>query len=198
MCGRFFMAPDANLEEIFAQAQLQLLPDSAAKHSGEISPTDIVPVFTMENGRRIAKPMIWGFPRWDGKGVIFNARQESALEKKMFRDSLLKRRIAVLTTGFYEWTPVPGQKKKNRYIFNLPGEKFMFLAGMWQGFSDPASGQTAEHFTILTTEANHSVNQYHDRMPVLLTESEVDDWLAGDDFQKYLHREQPMVEAEKK
>lgn len=195
MCGRFFIAPEAHLEKSFAHVQLKLFQDLPIKYSGEIFPTDIVPVFVMKNGRRMAKPMIWGFPRWDGKGVVFNARQETALTKPMFSKSLKERRVAVLTTGFFEWTPVPDQKQKDRYIFTLQGQKFLFLAGMWNSFPDPLSGRIPEHFTILTTNANASMARFHDRMPIVLTDDEVDDWLTADDFTKYLNREQPEVES---
>ena len=197
MCGRFYIAPEAQLEKSFAHIQLKLFPDLPIKFSGEIFPTDIVPVYIMEDGRRMAKPMIWGFPRWDHKGVVFNTRRESALEKKMFRQSLMERRVAVLTTGFFEWTPVPDQKKKDRYLFTLPGENFLFLAGIWNSFHDPLSGTIPEHFTILTTEANTSMARFHDRMPIILTDWEVDDWLTSADFAKYLDREQASVEASK-
>lgn len=198
MCGRFYIAPEVGLEKTFAHMQLKLFPDLPVKHSGEIFPTDIVPVYIMENGQRMAKPMIWGFPRWDNKkAFVFNARQETAMDKRMFRTSLLERRVAVLTTGFFEWTPVPGKKKKDRYIFTLPDQKFLFLAGIWNSFNDPLSGQIPEHFTILTTEANQSMARFHDRMPVILTDSEVDDWLTGADFTQYLNRVQSEVIAEK-
>lgn len=197
MCGRFYIAPEAGLEKTFAHIQLKLFPDLPVKYSGEIFPTDIVPVFIMENGRRMAKPMIWGFPRWGGKGVVFNARQETALTKPMFSKSLKERRVAILITGFFEWTPVPDQKKKDRYIFTLQGQKFLFLAGMWNSFHDPLSGQIPEHFTILTTNANDSMARFHDRMPIILTDDEVDDWLTADDFTKYLNREQPEVKSER-
>ena len=196
MCGRFYIAPEAHLEQSFAHVQLKLFQDLPIKFSGEIYPTDIIPVFILEDGKRMAKPMIWGFPKWDGKGVVFNARQETALEKSMFKKSLIERRAAVLTTGFFEWTPQPGQKKKDRYIFTLPGQKFLFLAAVWSGFANPLSGLIPEHFTILTTEANEHMAPYHNRMPVILTDAEVDDWLAGDDFSKYLNRSQAEVNAE--
>lgn len=197
MCGRFYIAPEKHLEQFFAHLQLKLFQDLPIKFSGEIYPSEIVPVFVMKDGQRMAKPMIWGFPRWNASGVVFNARQETAMEKSMFRKPLLERRVAVLTTGFFEWTPVPGQKKKDRFIFTLEGEKYLFLAGMWSSFSDPLSGQIPERFTILTTEANDSMAPFHNRMPVILTDAEVDDWLTTDDFAKYLNPEQIAVKAQK-
>ncbi|MDR2301461.1 MAG: SOS response-associated peptidase [Deltaproteobacteria bacterium] len=195
MCGRFFIAPEANLQNAL-MAKGQAL-DLSIKFYGEIFPTDIVPVFTLEKGRRLARPMIWGFPGWQGKGVVFNARQETALEKPMFKKSLLERRVATLTSGFYEWKAVPGQKKKDRFIFTLGGVGYLFLAGFWNSYVDQPKGNVTERFTVLTTEANESMAPYHSRMPVILTDDEVDDWLGGSDLEKYLKRPQAEVRAEK-
>ena len=114
MCGRFHIAPEAQLEEIFSPMQLRSFEDQSVKFSGEIFPTDVVPVYIMENGCRLVKPLIWGFPKGDWKGVIFNARQERALEQTMLRDSLLQRRVAVPTSGLFEWTLAPGETKTDR------------------------------------------------------------------------------------
>ena len=211
MCGRFYIASVGEMEKISASAQAESDSDIQVKTSGEIFPGDIVPVLIspkagdfqscssagrdIEDCRLTAKPMIWGFPKWDGKGLIFNARSEGALEKTIFRQSLLERRAAVPTSGFFEWTPRPGQKKKDRYLFTRHGEEILFLAGFWNSFNEPLSGPIPERFTILTTEANESMSRYHNRMPVILTWSEVDDWLCGDDFQKYLDRVQASVKT---
>ena len=43
----------------------------------------------------------WGFHGFNGKQLIFNARSESALEKKMFKESVEHRRVVVPATWFY-------------------------------------------------------------------------------------------------
>ena len=50
-----------------------------------------------------AERMAWGFPRFDGKGLIINARAESVRERPAFRDSVEQRRCVILARGFYEW-----------------------------------------------------------------------------------------------
>ena len=97
-------------------------------------------------------------------GEIFPTN--AALDKPMFRRSLLERRCIVPTTGFYEWD---GQKRK--YHFRLPGQDRLYLAGLWNTF------QGEERFVILTTAPNDTIINVHDRMPVMLTDDEVTPWL---------------------
>ena len=110
------------------------------------------------------KLMVWGFPSF--KGVIINARGETALDKPMFRRSVIERRCIVPTTDFYEW-----DSEKRKYHFRLPGQDRLYLAGLWNVF------QGEERFVVLTTAPNDTIIHVHDRMPVLLTDDEVMPWL---------------------
>ena len=51
----------------------------------------------------MAEEMSWGFPQYQKKGLLINARAETALERKMFRDSVLHRRCIIPAKQFYEW-----------------------------------------------------------------------------------------------
>lgn len=113
------------------------------------------------------KLMVWGFPSF--KGVIINARGETALDKPMFRRSVIERRCIVPTTDFYEW-----DSEKRKYHFRLPGQDRLYLAGLWnvfQGF------QGEERFVVLTTAPNDTIVHVHNRIPVLLTGDELMLWL---------------------
>ena len=105
MCGRYSLAPEESrgIMDIIRQVQGNF-------KTGEIFPTDPVPVL-MEAGDELApEVMVWGYPGVGGKGrSIINARSETALESPMFRQSLLGRRCVFLTTGFYEWGHSGGQ-----------------------------------------------------------------------------------------
>lgn len=50
-----------------------------------------------------------------------------------------------------------------------------------------------EHFVILTTAANKSMEPVHDRMPLLLGENEVADWILDSKKTESILREIPFL-----
>jgi len=160
---------------------------------GEIFPTNFAPVVSGDG----ASVLKWGFPLHKSSNVIINARCETALEKPMFRKSLLDRRCVIPSSGFYEWKRIAGSKsaKKTKYLFRESGEQKLYMAGFWNEFTD-SSGSIYNAFTILTTAANESVSPIHDRMPVILTSNEQDYWINDIGFMQFvLQRQGPRLEA---
>ena len=172
MCGRFFVdAKDREIDRL-----LEKLGAGAGEIKiGEIFPTNRA--LTISGGESGPAPegMEWGFPKRDGKGVIFNARAETALEKPMFRSALLNNPIVAPATGFYEWTP-NAAGGKDKYLFRAPDGSLLYLAGFGKIF--PGAGK---RFTLLTRDANDSVTPYHSRMPLILSRDETEAWLRGED-----------------
>lgn len=72
-----------------------------------------------------ARQMQWGFPRFQGKGLLINARVEAILDKKTFRDSVLHRRCVIPAHHFYEWC-----KTKKNILFKVQSRMPHYL---WQG-----------------------------------------------------------------
>ena len=133
-----------------------------------------------------AEQMIWGFPRFDGKGLLINARAETAVERRTFRESVLHRRCVIPAKGFWEWN-----KSKEKFSFERQDSQVMFMAGCYDCFD----GQ--DRFVILTTEANPSVKPVHDRMPLILERSELEDWVTDDSTAEYfLHKTPALLERE--
>ena len=133
-----------------------------------------------------AERMLWGFPRFDGKGLLINARAETAAERRTFRESILHRRCVIPAKGFWEWN-----KSKEKFSFERPDAQVMFMAGCYDCFD----GQ--ERFVILTTEANPSVKPVHDRMPVILEQNELEDWVTDDGAaEHFLHKTPVLLERE--
>lgn len=169
MCGRYQLSPEdsAEIANIVRQVQDRV-------KTGEIYPTNAVPVLAEFANELAPRPMLWGYPRFGGKpGSIINARSETAFERPMFRKSLLERRCVIPTTGFFEWGTADGKKQK--YRFNLPGDKALYLAGLWNDFGGE------ERCVILTTAANESMDGIHDRMPVVLTKDALERWVGDTD-----------------
>lgn len=167
MCGRYQLNPEdsAEIAKIVIQVQERI-------KTGEIFPTDAVPVLAEFANELAPRPMVWGYPRFGGKpGSIINARSETAIDRPMFRKSLLERRCVVPTTGFFEWG-LGEAGKKIKYRFNLPGDRALYLAGLWNDFAGE------ERCIILTTAANESMNGIHDRMPVILRGNALEQWVS--------------------
>lgn len=169
MCGRYTLFEEDEIREILRAVNQQ----GQEVRTGEIYPTNPAPVLTLKNDQILPEAQIWGFPGFGArKGVIINARSETADQKPMFRGSLETGRCVVPSTGFYEWTK---DKDKIKYRFNLPGSKILYMAGLWKEFAGE------RRYVILTTEANASVADVHDRMPVVLLPDQLDTWVRDKD-----------------
>lgn len=55
------------------------------------------------------------------------------------------------------------------------------VAGLWDAWKDPANGQRLQTFTIATTDANEIMMPVHNRMPVILHESDFNRWLSREE-----------------
>lgn len=166
MCGRYTLYTGEQAEEIRqiidiaqrqAQGQLKL---------GEVFPSDQAPILVANQDKVVVRTAVWGFPGFQGKGLLINARSETAEEKPMFRRPLLTSRCVVPTTGFYEWN-----KAKEKYLFQYEDSTVVYLAGLWEMF------EGKRRYTILTTQPNQAVAVVHNRMPVLLAKEQVRPWL---------------------
>lgn len=126
--------------------------------------------------------------------TTLNAVSEEMLNAgKIYRDAALHRRCLVLSSGFYEWRHVHRLNKKTGqplktadkypYFISVKDREYFFMAGIWQPWTDKATGEVVESFAIVTTAANELMEQVHNskkRMPTILDEDRAWDWLFGD------------------
>jgi putative SOS response-associated peptidase YedK len=76
--------------------------------------------------------------------------------------------------GFYEWIGTGASKQP--VWFHRDDGGLIFFAGLYESWkAQPEEWQRT--FTIITTEPNKVVAPVHNRMPVLLAEDEIDEWL---------------------
>lgn len=150
--------------------------------AGDVCPGREALVLRAEGGNLVWGWQRWGFSGFRDKKLVINARCESVMEKPMFRDSIRCRRVVIPAAGFYEWNA--GREKSSFYRKDAP---VLFLAGLgrWQ--------EDGEHFVILTTRANESMKPVHDRMPLVLDQKEVLEWMLEDAGTKRLLGKTPCL-----
>ena len=181
MCGRYYIAiEDDELQDIMREVQQKVdAVKLAAVKTGEIFPTNIVPILT-PNGAALMK---WGFSRFDGKGQIINARSETLLEKPMFKKPLLDgQRCLVPASNYFEWQAQPAGKKIKHTIYN-PSEPVIYMQGLYR--TEKESDLPA--FVVLTKEADSNLRIIHERMPVILDSVNAKSWLIGDSYQFHVN-----------
>ncbi|MCX7921546.1 MAG: SOS response-associated peptidase [Clostridia bacterium] len=177
MCGRFIIFSEA--EEIEIKSIVEEInrkyTGGAAVKTGEIFPTDTVPVITAEKGVRTLSLHKWGFPGFKNSGVIINARSETLHEKPMFRNALFARRCLIPANGFFEWKKIG--KEKQKHLIRSSEQRVFYMAGLYGKFVDKQNTPFTA-FVIITTPASASMADIHERMPVILTdESGIKTWL---------------------
>jgi len=151
------------------------------------APTDKLMVIRRdpETGENSLDLIRWGLvPHFakdlKGGARLINARCETVATAASFRGAWAKqRRCLIPVDGFYEWRREG--KIKQPYAVALKDGKVMALAGLWENWKDPATGQWTRTFTVLTTAPNDLIAPFHDRMPVIIAEADWDRWLAGDE-----------------
>ncbi len=184
MCGRYQFGEDAGR----AVRRLAAAADPALEQMryGDIYPSEAAVILSERGGGLYAEPMHWGFPAAQSKQLLINARAETALQKPSFSDSVMRRRCVIPASGFYEW-----DAKKRRAAFTRPEHSSLYMAGFYRMF------EGGKRFVILTAAANESVSPVHDRMPLILEESELEDWILEDGrTAEFLRKAGPLLRAE--
>lgn len=178
MCGRFTLV---RLSDFLNRFPWIAPPD------GENLPTryNVAPsqtVAAVTNGQSKIDYLRWGLvPSWAkdlavGNRMI-NARAETLAEKPAFARLLRRHRCLVPADGFYEWRRNPDGKTKTPMYIRMRGGLPFAFAGLWDTWRD-ARGATVPSCTIITTTPNELMRTIHDRMPVILQESDYQRWLA--------------------
>lgn len=196
MCGRFNSISSA---KDFLKIFNARLDGEELTPNHNVAPTALI--YALINAsldvseKRILTSLRWGLvPSWakdksKAAGMI-NARSETLHQKPSFKNLLSQHRCVIPMQGFYEWSVVdgPGSRpaKQAHYISRTDGA-IMAVAGLWTSWRDP---WPAEHqdisnvilntCTIITTQANNKLRDIHHRMPVILEQHGVEQWLSTD------------------
>jgi len=177
MCGRFALPTPEELAGHFnLKNTFKLEPRYNIAPSQDIVAMRSIPDTT----EREFVLLRWGFiPFWAKDTKIgykmINARSETVADKPAFRAAFRHRRCLIPAAGFFEWSHKA--KTKHPYYIKLKESNILAFAGLWEHWEGD-SGETVESCTIITTEANKTVRNIHDRMPVIISPELYDNWLA--------------------
>ena len=181
MCCRYWTDESPELrpivEEMNRSPLMRKWQDKAkVKSYGEIFPTDVVPVIAPNrSGLRSVYPMKWGY---SGKSLLMNARSETAAEKPTFRDDWARHRCIVPASWYFEWEHYPGSDGKkhtgDKYMIHPKDCAVTWLCGLYR----IENGLPV--FVILTREPGETLRFLHDRMPLIMPDELVTEWIRPD------------------
>lgn len=169
MCGRytvFTQNDDSLMLTLLERAGFMNMP-------GDIYPTDAAPIIALSDGKIRSKFAYWGLPAPDNTSrPVINSRSETAAVKKFFSDALYYRRCVIPATGFYEWS----RQTKLKYMFNARDDEMLYMAGAYNEYGP------VKKFVIFTRSADEDMADIHNRMPVLLPQERVREYLTDKSY----------------
>ena len=171
MCGRFAIYSSlGELKKVFGIDAVTCEMEA----SYNIAPGNEVYAIVRQKDNRLGK-LHWGLvPPWakdlSGASRLINARAETLQERPSFRRAFQERRCLIPADGFYEW-----KERQPWYCTSATGSPCGF-AGLWETWK--GSDDSVYHScTIVTTQASDSMQEIHDRMPVILKPEAMQEWL---------------------
>jgi len=176
MCGRFaFYSPHEAIVRLFGVAAA---PEIEPRWN--IAPTQFIATVREAGGPREVAMLYWGLvPSWAKEKAIgarmINARSETLTEKPSFRNAFRRRRCLILADGYYEWQRSAAVKQP--YFIALDDGEPFGMAGLWERWRDPVTGEPLESCCIVTTSPSPTVAHVHDRMPVIVPPDAYAEWL---------------------
>ena len=190
MCCRYWTDKSPELRAIVEEMNRSPLVEkwhktTGIKTYGEIRPADVVPVIAPDKtGGRAVFPMKWGY---SGKSLLMNARSETAAVKPTFRDDWARHRCIVPASWYFEWEHKIGNDGKkytgDKYMIQPKDSAMTWLCGLYR------IEQGMPVFVVLTREPGEGIRFIHDRMPLILPEACINDWIRPDGRPEELMRE---------
>ena len=199
MCGRYASA--RKREELLAEFRIERdRADESLAPDYNVAPTkQVYAVLPRGSGgggdagpqdvARELRVVRWGLVPYWAKDVkigsrMINARAETVDSKPAYRQAFTRRRCLLPADGFYEWQQVAGNGKtrKQPYFIHRADGSVLAFAGLYEIWRDKSvpedhPGAWLWTSTIITTQAEDSVGQIHDRMPMVIEPARWTDWL---------------------
>lgn len=196
MCGRYSNTrTDDELRDAFG---VQAIEGPELEANWNVAPTDDVRFVRDRTDRgaedgsfsRELRTAHWGLvPFWsksaDSGYKMINARFETLLDKPAYKAAARRRRCILPADGYFEWTTVAGQRRKQPYFLHAEQDGPLAFAGLYELWKNPdvADGDPRRWLvstTVITHQATDAIGHVHDRMPLIIPTDMLTDWLDPD------------------
>ena len=177
MCGRIDAHDAEGVNKLVSVLDV-VIPRDRFPPRYNIAPSTTLVTVCHKVGFEVAD-MQWGIvPHWARPGQferpLINARAETIHEKPSFKKLIARTRVIVPVNGFYEWRRTEG--KKAAFYFRSANQDALALAGIYQINRDGVM-----QCCLITTDANTVMEPVHNRMPAIIPQEAMQDWLCSED-----------------
>ena len=183
MCGRY------SITKVVKKTKNIVQNNEGVENSDNYNayPTQQLPIVKKDEDSLTLTNYHWGLvPKWSEKMTDFrplnNARLETLMEKRTFSGLIKSQRCLVPADGYYEWRKNE-EGKKFPYFLKREHNETLFFAGLYQKNNNL-------EFSIITTAAKGKILNIHHRMPVILKEEEIKNYLDSKDPMTFLKSHQ--------
>lgn len=134
------------------------------------------------------------------KYATFNTRDDKMLSGRTWKPIANNNQRCLIPVNYFfephtlseERNIEGGKKPTNKVPFRiwLKSSEQFYIAGLWNEWTDTESGEIVLSHAVVTTKANDTMAKIHNakkRMPAILPETALDDWLNDDIPTKEVH-----------
>lgn len=177
--------PKAKLSKLF-----EATVDPDFKPFYNAGPGQKLPVVTSENPHRI-NLFQWGILPFNSSDVgigekLINARAKTLFAKEPFCNLVESKRCIIPADSFYVWTEQFNVTTPFRIMAD--SEKVFSIAGVWDQWQLEDDGAMFGSFTMITREARPELQEYTERMPLILNDEEKEIWLNDRVEESFIHQ----------
>ncbi|PZE22263.1 SOS response-associated peptidase [Paenibacillus xerothermodurans] len=138
----------------------------------DIRPTQSIPAIVVRERQRQLDEFRWGLmPFWARNAVCMDS--DSIPDQRIYRRMFGKQRCVIPCSAFYVSKTVG---RHSQWVRIAMRAGTFGIAGLYDVWSSP-SGEELRTCTMLMTASNPEVAAHHDRMPAILEDGEVEQWL---------------------